>query len=254
MQTTITVGTDRIWAEDSGGSGPTLVLLHEGVGDSRMWDPVWPELAADCRVIRYDVRGFGQSPPATQEYTLLADLQTVLDHFEVSSAHFAGCSMGGGTAVEFALAEPSRVQSLTLLCPGITGYAWPEEPDLDALFETLVAAQDEDGLVDLCLRVWGAAGATPFVLELSRSAVRAGANEERFQRQGEPSFDRLGEVRVPTVIMVGDLDRPALIDCNEQAAARIPGCKLIRMPGVDHYPTAREPGLVTAKILHNVLG
>jgi len=54
--------------------------------------------------------------------------------------------------------------------------------------------------------------------------------------------------------MVGDKDMPALIDCNEQAAARIPGCKLIRMPGVDHYPTAREPGLVAAKILHNVLG
>ena len=44
--------------------------------------------------------------------------------------------------------------------------------------------------------------------------------------------------------MVGDRDQPAIIESNEQAAARIPGCTLIRMPGVDHYPTVRNPDLV----------
>jgi 3-oxoadipate enol-lactonase len=254
MQTMVTVGTDKIWAEDSGGVRPVLVLLHEGVGDSRMWDPVWPELTAACRVIRYDVRGYGLSPAATQDYTLLADLRAVLDHFGVSGAHFAGCSMGGGTAVEFALLEPDRVESLVLLCPGFTGFAAPEEPELEAEFEALVAAGDEDGLVDLIVRLWGAAGTTPFVAELARSAARAGANEERFQQPGEPTFHRLGEIRVPTVIMVGDLDQPTLIDSNEQAAERIPGCRLIWMPGVDHYPTARVPALVVETILSQVRG
>jgi 3-oxoadipate enol-lactonase len=49
--------------------------------------------------------------------------------------------------------------------------------------------------------------------------------------------------------MVGDKDNPALIASNEEAARRIPGCELIRMPGVDHYPTVREPKLVLETIL-----
>jgi len=71
-----------------------------------------------------------------------------------------------------------------LLCPGIGGYLWPEDPELDAEFEALAAAGNEDGLVDRCLRLWGAAGTTPFVADLARSAVRAMANQDRFQQEG----------------------------------------------------------------------
>ena len=88
MQTMVRVGSDSVWAEDSGGGGPLLVLLHEGIGDSRMWDPLWPQLTAAARVIRYDVRGFGRSPAATENFALLGDLRTILDHFGVASAHF----------------------------------------------------------------------------------------------------------------------------------------------------------------------
>ena len=50
----VPAGTDKLWAEDSGGDGPVLVLLHEGVGDSRMWDPVWSGLTARFRVIPFE--------------------------------------------------------------------------------------------------------------------------------------------------------------------------------------------------------
>jgi 3-oxoadipate enol-lactonase len=250
MQTMVTAGADKIWAEDSEGSGPVLVLLHEGVADSRMWDPIWPQLADSFRVIRHDERGYGRSPAATEPYTLLGDLRSVLAHFGVTTAHFAGCSQGGGTAVEFALAEPDRVRSLVLLSPGISGYEWPAEPEVEAEFEALAAADDEDGLVRLVLRLWGAAGPDPQVGDLARSAVKAWAGED-FQQEGEPSFGRLGEIRAPTVLMVGDKDLPALIDLDEQAAARIPGCELVRMPGVDHYPTVRAPELVLQTIMRH---
>ncbi len=84
-----------------------------------------------------------------------------------------------------------------------------------------------------------------------RSALRAAEGEEQFEKPGEPAFDRLGELRVPTVLMVGDKDDPGLIVSNEAAAARIPGCELIRMPGVDHYPTVRAPKLVADTILQH---
>jgi 3-oxoadipate enol-lactonase len=247
MQTMVTAGSDRLWAEDSGGTGPALVLLHSGVSDSRLWDPVWPGLTAGFRVIRYDNRGYGQSTAASEEYTLLGDLQTVLDHFGIDRAHLAGCSMGGGTTIQLALADPDRVRSLVLLCPGIPGYQWPDDPGLDAEYDALIDAGDEEGIIRLDLRVWAAAGDDPFITELMRSAAKAFPGE-KFRQPGEPVFDRLEELRTPTVLMVGDRDRPALIASNEQAAERIPGCRLITMPGVDHYPSVREPQLVLQTI------
>ncbi len=119
------VGTDKLWAEDAGGDRPVLMLVHEHVADSRMWDPIWPQLSAAYRAIRYDARGFGRSPAATEEYSQLLDLMAVLDHFGIERAHFSGCSGGGGTVVDLALAEPARVRSMVLLAPGISGYAWP---------------------------------------------------------------------------------------------------------------------------------
>ncbi|HEY2507867.1 MAG TPA: alpha/beta hydrolase [Streptosporangiaceae bacterium] len=248
MQTMLTVGADKIWAEDSGGSGPTLVLLHEGIGDSRMWDPVWPQLTAAFRTIRYDVRGYGRSPAPTENYGLLADLLAVLDHFEIGSAHVVGCSMGGGTALDLALAEPHRVRSLVLLCPGIGGYDWPEEPEVAAEFEALPPG-DEDAAADLIVRMWAAAGPDPLVTELARSAARAWPGEQQFHQEDQPAFGRLDQIGVPSIIMVGDKDRAPLIESNEQAAKLIPGCRLIMMPGVDHYPTVREPQLIADTIL-----
>jgi 3-oxoadipate enol-lactonase len=251
MQTMLAAGADKIWVEDSGGASPPLLLLHEGVGDSRMWDPVWDRLTASFRAIRYDVRGFGRSQQPTENYSLLTDAQSVLDQLGVRSAHVAGCSMGGLTALELALAQPDRVRSLVLLCPGIGGYPYPEHPEVDAQYEAMAAAGDEDGMVRLGLGMWAAAGPDPLVSDLMRSAVRAWAGEESFEQAGEPSYDRLGEVLAPTVLMVGDMDEPGLIASNEAAAARIPGCELIRMPGVDHYPTVRVPELVLETILRH---
>jgi pimeloyl-ACP methyl ester carboxylesterase len=252
MQTMVQVGADSVWAEDTGGDGQVLVLLHEGIGDARMWDPLWPQLTGAGRVIRYDVRGYGNSPAATEQYSLLADLIAVLDHFGVDNAHLAGCSMGGGAALELAVAEPGRVRSLTLLCPAVPGFPYEEDPQLDAEYEALLAAGDTDGLIQMGLREWAAAGLNPFVEELMRSAAKAGPSEEEFQQAGEPVYDRLAEITAPTVLMVGDKDRQSLIASNKAAAERIPGCRLIIMPGVDHFPTAREPELIAQAIVAQV--
>ena len=262
MQTMIPVGADQVWAQDSGdpgagpepgagpgdGRAPVIVLLHPGVGDARVWDPMWPGLTARGRVIRYDVRAYGRSPAATQEYTLVGDLRQVLGHFGLDRVHLVGCSMGGGTAVELALAEPGRVASLTLLCPGISGFPIEEDPELEA-GDAAARARGEAGLAEFNQQTWAGAGGGPDVIEQLRSAIRAEANEERYQQPGDPAFDRLSELRVPTVLMVGDRDFPPLIASNEEAARRIPGCRLIRVPGADHLLPLREPDLIRRVVL-----
>jgi 3-oxoadipate enol-lactonase len=255
MQTMVPVGADKISAEDSGGNGPVLLLMHEGVGDARMWDPVWQALTDAYRAIRYDVRGFGRSQPATEDYTLLGDALTVLDHFAVDAAHLVGCSMGGATAIELALTAPDRAKSLVLLCPGIPGFPYQEpDPAVEAQFEAAEAAGDLDELIRLSLQQWGRSGDDPMVTDLMRSAIRAWENQQRFVQADQPVYERLGDLRAPVVLMVGDADSPDLIASNEAAAARIPGCELIRMPGVDHYPTVRAPRLVSETILRHCIG
>ena len=254
MESAVAVGSDTLWADDTGGSGPPVVLLHPGIGDSTIWDGVVPALVDGYRVIRYDVRGYGRSPAATTTYTLVADLVAVLDHFGLRRVCLVGCSMGGGTAVDLALADPDRVAAMVLVCPGISGYPWPDEPELDAEFEAALHAGDLDALAELGLRVWAAAGADDAARAQLRSGARAWVNEEEFQQPGPDAFERLGEISVPTVLIVGDLDRRPLIESNEQAAQRIPGARLVRLPGVDHLPPLRRPDLVAETILEHMAG
>jgi pimeloyl-ACP methyl ester carboxylesterase len=246
----IAVDGGEVWADDSGGDGPPLALLHPGVGDSRIWDPVWPALAASYRVIRYDARGFGRSPAPQVTFSLLADLIVVLDHYGLDRVAIVGCSQGGGSALALALAQPARVSALVLLCPGIPGYPWPEEePDeLEDEYDRALDARDVDALAGLMQRVWAAAGPTPAVMEQLRSAARAEISSGDLQQEDPEVFGRLGEISVPTSLLVGDADYPPLVEADRQAAARIPGCELTVLPGLDHLPPLREPDLVLRTI------
>jgi 3-oxoadipate enol-lactonase len=248
MEKMIGVEGGTVWAEDTGGPGAPVVLLHPGIGDSRIWDPIVPRLSARYRVIRYDARGHGASPPATVPYRLLDDLIIVLDHLDVPQATFAGCSQGGATSIDLALAQPERVSALVLISPGLSGYPWPDEPELDAEFDALAAAGDIEGSAAAGLRVWAAAGHDDTAVAQLRSAAKAWiANGDR-EQDGAPAFDRLGEIKAPTIVMVGDKDHPPLIECDELIAARVPGCRKIDVPGGDHLLPLRVPDLVAETI------
>ena len=204
-----------------------------------------PALAAKYRVIRYDARGFGQSPAPTVKFSLLADLVTVLEHYDIGRAAIVGCSQGGGTALGLALEQPERVPALVLLCPGIPGIPLDDDSDegavLGAEWERAEAAGDVDALASVTQRVWGRAGATPEAMEQFRSSARAVLATGDLEQEDPPVFDRLGEIAVPTSLLVGDADFAPLIEADKAAAARIPGCELILVPGMDHLPPLRDP-------------
>ncbi|MBK6870021.1 MAG: alpha/beta fold hydrolase [Kineosporiaceae bacterium] len=244
----IEAGRDHLQVEDSAGDGPPVVLLHPGIADMRVWDPVWPALIETHRVIRYDMRGYGGSSQPTEPYDWVSDLLRVLDHAGLDSAHLVGNSMGGATALAAALDAPKRVRSLVLLAPGISGYPWPEEPELSERWVALAEAGDRPGLVELMLEVWCAAGREPFVRDLVTAAAGADAGEQAYWRELEPAWDRLGELTIPTVLMVGDLDPASMVEAATAAAARIPSARLIRIPDVDHLPQVRVPDLVVTTI------
>ncbi|MEU1401543.1 alpha/beta fold hydrolase [Streptomyces sp. NPDC005728] len=246
MERTVAVGGGEVWTDDTEGEGIPLVLLHPGIADARVWEPVLPALTGRYRVIRYDARGFGRSPAPTTAYRQSEDLRRVLDHFGLDRAVLVGSSMGGKTAISFALSDPERVAALGLLVPGVTGYPDLESPELTEQIGKLATAGDMDGLLDLSLRTFAAAGTAPDTraAELIRASFPGWFSTYGREQEEDPAFERLGELRLPCALLLGEQDTPQVVRCNEAMAARIPGCRLVRAPDCDHLPTLRVPQAV----------
>lgn len=248
MEMMVPVSGGEVWADDTGGGGAALVLLHPGWGDSAIWLPVMDQLPASYRVIRHDVRGFGKSPAPVAPYTQLGDLIAVLDHCGVARAVVVGHSGGGGTAIGLALADPGRVSALVLLGPGVQDYPWPQDDPFAEEFGALFEAEDRDGLAALGLRTWAAAGADPAAEAQVRGAVAAFFKQGDFERPDPPAYDHLGQIQVPVVVAIGDREYPMVRACGEQIAARIPGSRQVTVPGADHLLPLRAPDMIVELI------
>lgn len=241
MSVLVPVPGGQVRAWDSGGDGPAVILLHSGWGDSAIWEPMVGRLPARYRVIRYDQRGYGRSPAPEAPYGQLDDLVAVLDWCGVDEALLVGYSGGGGPAAGLALASPGRVRGLMLLAPGVQDYPWPPDDPYGAEFGALFAAGDRVGLAGLGLRTWAAAGADEAVRAQVGGAAGAFFRLGEFEQPDPPVYDRLGQIRVPAVMVVGSRDYPMVTDSATAIAARIPGCRTVTAPGADHMLPLRIP-------------
>jgi pimeloyl-ACP methyl ester carboxylesterase len=244
-------------AYEVAGEGDPIVLLHEGIADRRMWDRELPRLARHHRVARYDLRGFGGSSPASAPFSPVRDLAGLIDHLEMERPLIVGPSMGGKIALDFALAHPGKVGGLCLIAPGYSGMDYDHVPGGKATFErdeTLSRAASEAwaaGELELAtehLRQLWATALTGSSLELFRTMVRENALEvfedrsaRHETREGMPAAARLGEIRTPTHILVGDRDNPAMPHLANFLARGIPGARLEMVAGADHLLNLSRP-------------
>jgi len=247
---TVQVGADTLWVEDGGGTGTPLVLLHPGITDSQVWGPVLPLLARH-RVIRYDRRGFGRSPVAHEPFRSLDDLVAVLDHLGLDRVHLVGNSMGGEASLALAVTHPERVASMTLLCPGIGGYPWPEAtPEEEALMEryrVLTEAEDLPGLAALGLEVWCRSGADDFLTEQLAATTAAEPAQGELERPNPDQWDLLPGLTISTTVIAAELDPSDSLRASLDLAVQIPNAALVRLD-TDHVPQYRDPEAVAAAI------
>jgi pimeloyl-ACP methyl ester carboxylesterase len=231
-----------------------VVLLHGSGMDSRLWDAVLPELARHHDVVRYDARGLGRSAEPERPFDDVEDLRAVLDHFGLASAALVGLSMGGETALDFALAHPARVTALALVGASVSGHHWPAAPETAAYAEARRRG-DASALAALELSVWAAMGrAAPggelIVAMVEENAARRIVSEHHLAgapvRAAEP---RLGEVAAPTLVVHGDRDHPEIAAIAARLAADIPGARAHRVPAADHYLPLRTPERLTGLLL-----
>ncbi|MFD9034541.1 alpha/beta fold hydrolase [Streptomyces sp. NPDC059567] len=246
----------RLWAERNG-TGSPVVLLHGAGMDSRLWDAIVPELARHHDVIRYDARGLGRSTPPGEPFSDVEDLRAVLDHFGLRRAALVGLSMGGETALDFALAHPERVTALALVGASVSGHVWPRSPELSA-YDTARRERETATLAELELTIWAAMGRTAPGGELIETMVASNAERrvvsERHcvvppSRDAEP---HLADIAAPTLVVHGDHDHPEIAVIAERLVTDIPGARGETIPDADHYLPLRTPGRLTKLLLSHL--
>ena len=230
------------------GSGPAVVLVHAGVADRRMWDEQVELLSPRFTVLRYDLRGFGDSPLGSGEFSFAEDLRALLDHVEIERGTLVGNSLGGRVALEFALQHPARVQKLVLVGAGLPDHEWSEEVRRFGEEEDeLVERGDIDAAVELNLRMW----ALPHVHDRMRPMQRRAfeAQIDTFtegdlpveRKVDPPASARIAEVGVPTLVVVGEHDVGDMRRIAERLAAEIPSARLEVISGAKHLPSLERP-------------
>jgi pimeloyl-ACP methyl ester carboxylesterase len=246
------IGPDRIHYSVTG-DGDALLILHAGIADMRMWDAQIPDLSAKYRTIRYDIRGFGRSPIPADTFANHEDPAALLDHLQVDSAHVVGASYGGLIALDFTLAHPERVRSLVLVAPSISGQE--HGPEIHAFWkaeEEALERDDLDAAVEVNLRTWvdgpqrGRDQVDPAVRAKVAAMQRLAFEIEEPEEYEEialdpPAIRRLGELRTPLLIIVGDLDLPAKLELSSYLAAEIPHARLEILPACAHLPNMEKP-------------
>lgn len=268
MTTAITSGRAHLavttWEPVGPPTGVTIVALHPGVGDRRIWlwsAPVWAE--AGHRVVAYDRRGFGTTIAPAEDHDDLVDLMTVLDATVTGPVVLVGNSRGGGLALDLAVAQPDRVAGLVLIGASPSGYPperWTEsaaEQEQDGLIAAAEAAGDLDLVNRLEVRYWldgteapdGRVGgsARELMLDMNGRALRAAPIGDRAERA--PVWPELGRILAPTLVVVGELDLPG---CRQQAAElaeRLPHARLATVAESAHCPSLDQPAALAALVL-----
>jgi 2-hydroxy-6-oxonona-2,4-dienedioate hydrolase len=268
MTNTISVNGGNLYYEIAG-SGPTLVLAHAGFVDGRMWDSQWEDFTRHYRVIRFDMRGFGRSDPAVGPVSRRADLLRLLDGLGVERTHFVGCSMGGEMIIDFALEHPDRVTALVPVSAVPSGFPMQGEPP-PLLLEMLDAMQhgDLERGSELQIQLWVDGSfrepgqVDPQVrqraAEMNKIAVNNGtwaiADMQPANPLNPPAFERLSEIRVPTLLIVGALDHPEILRAADVMASAIQGAKKLIIPNAAHVPNMEQPEEFNAAVLDFLRG
>lgn len=251
------------------GQGDPLVLITGLGSNATIWFRQLPALSEHYKVLAFDNRGTGRTAKPEYEYTISQmayDTRYLMDALQMEPAHVFGFSMGGMIAQELALQWPEAVKSLVLGCTfaggphsiragqEIVSYQRPAGPGVDRFEENMQAS-------------WRLLY-SPEWIEKNRDLLMQRANElkdlrtppEFFARQvgaitKHDTFDRLSQIKVPTLIITGDQDELMPPQNARILNERIPNSELVVLPGAGHYffiEFADETNAHILRFLHSV--
>lgn len=239
------------------GSGPPLVLIHGMATDTRLWTPQVAELANHFKVISYDMRGFGRSSRPGPAFRAEDDLAELLEQLRIPSAHILGLSLGSSVATRFALAYPQQTQSLIAAGPVLQGFA--DAGDFIAALKQVWAIAREHG-VDQARTAWLALPLFSNLLtnsewaQLGRQMIDDydGWHWQNRDPERWPEVmpaDRLSEINLPTLIIVGEQEIAGLQRTATFMSEQIPAATLATLSGAGHVVNLEQPELFNRRVI-----
>jgi pimeloyl-ACP methyl ester carboxylesterase len=239
-------GSKIYYEECNRTSGQTVVLLHDGVLDSAAWNDAWPEFCKHFRTIRYDRRGYGRSPAATEGFYESDDLAALLRHLKVTRAAVVGSSHGGEISINFALDHPEVVQQLVLVGAVVGGMPYSAHfLERGNVLGKPLEKGDVPGAI-------AAAAKDKYLIAPGHDAARKrmadlltarpqDLTHPYFEISPKPALPRLQEIRVPTLLLVGEADIPDVHAHAGAIEAGIPRARRVVVNDVGHLMYLEKP-------------
>ncbi|MGC5017336.1 alpha/beta fold hydrolase [Micromonospora sp. DT47] len=233
-------------SHDVAGNGPTVVLLHSTACDRRMWDPQLPVLVdAGYRVVRADLRGFGDSPMPDRPWNNAQDVVDLLDELGVADAALVAASGGGRVALEIAARWPDRVTALALLCTALSGH----EPsaELRAFGEredALLEAGDVAGATELNVQTWLGPHADEATREKVRRMQRHAFEVQLAAVEEFPPIrveTDLSAITAPSLLVSGGHDLADFRQIAARLSEQLADARLLELPWAGHLPSVERP-------------
>jgi len=239
------------------GAGQTFVMIHAGVADSRQWNAEFAYYANHYRVLRFDMRGYGKSEPVDGEFNIQDDLLTLLDHLNLTEPLILmGCSMGAGLAIDFTLAYPERVKALIIVDGGPSGLELDtEKPALFEAANKADEAEDWDLMAEIETQIWfdgqnrSSEQINPemrkLALEMNRLGIAHYAKKlgKHVRKETAPAVERLDELSLPTLLIVGENDIPYLLAVADYLETHLANATKVRIPNAAHLPNMDQAQL-----------
>jgi 3-oxoadipate enol-lactonase len=250
----VDVEGSKLYYEECGTGSDAVVLIHDGIAHSAVWDDVWPDFCKHFRTIRYDRRGYGRTPAATTWYTETEDLAALLRQRKIGHAVLVGSSHGGELSIDFTLQYPAIVQQLVLVGAVVNGFPYSDHflnrgMNNSRPFEKNdVATGLANWSRDKYLLAPGHDAAQKRLLALLTANPQDMTHND-YARPTAPAIGRLHEIRVPTLIMVGDADIPDVHAHAGAIEAGIPGSKRVVISDAGHLMYMEKPTEFSQKVI-----
>jgi pimeloyl-ACP methyl ester carboxylesterase len=240
---------------ETAGKGIPFVMIHAGVADRRQWNNEFASFAQNYQVLRYDMRGYGKSEPVDGEFSHMGDLVSILNALGLQEPIvIMGCSMGGGLAMDFALTHPSRVKALIMVGSGPSGLELDvPTPAKFAEAEKAYDAGDLDLVAELETQIWfDGTDRTPqqinqamrkLAYEMNRKALdyEARGLGKRLPNTEMPAFDRLTDLHIPVLVIVGTHDTPYILAAADYMIEKLPSARKVTIEDAAHLPNMEQP-------------
>jgi 3-oxoadipate enol-lactonase len=247
-------GAAKLFVRIDGAEGPWVVLLNSLAADLSMWEPQVAALALHYRVLRFDTRGHGRSSAPPTPYTiddLADDLLGVMAACGGAPAHVMGLSLGGVVAAAAVLREPRSFASLAI-CDSRVAMPAEFRQGIDDR-NRLVREKGMEAVVDLFIERWFTPGASAAVREEVKRMIRgtsvAGFTGCSEALKGATVLERLSEIRLPALFLVGTEDAAVPEPVMREQQGRVANSRYVAIPRAGHLSNLEQPAAFNDALL-----